>query len=134
MRSIHSKRTRAYLFVSNTFLFKFEILEDANRVLKKPWSIDSTPLLLKKWSPLFDASKERMNVLLIWVRMPRIPIDFWIELRFRELWNAMGTFMDADMSFCITGQMLVARILVSLDIRVGLAKEMELIWGDKHFH
>jgi hypothetical protein len=66
--------------------------------------------------------------------MPRIPIDFWIELRFRELWNAMGTFMDADMSFCITGQMLVARILVSLDIRVGLAKEMELIWGDKHFH
>jgi hypothetical protein len=78
-------------------LFKFENKEDSDRVLKKPWSIESTPLLLKKWTPLLDVSRDKMNVILIWIRIPGIPTEFWTELSFRELGNAMGTFMDVEM-------------------------------------
>jgi hypothetical protein len=40
--------------------------------------------------------------------------------------------MDADLSFRKTGKMTVARILVSLDIRAGLAEEMEFVMGENH--
>jgi hypothetical protein len=75
-------------------LFKFRKEEDAERVLKKPWLLDSTPLLLKRWTPLFDASKERLNVMSIWVRLLGLPPKLWTELSFKELGNALGTFMD----------------------------------------
>jgi hypothetical protein len=67
--------------------------------------IDLTPLLLKKWTPLFNASKERMNVMSIWVRLPGRSTQLWTELSFKELGNAMGTFMDVDMSFKETSKM-----------------------------
>lgn len=31
-------------------------------MLKKPWSVDSTLILLKKWIPLFNAQKERVDI------------------------------------------------------------------------
>jgi hypothetical protein len=45
----------------NWFAFKFNRSEDTNWVLGRNWSINSSPLLLKPWSPLFDATKERMD-------------------------------------------------------------------------
>jgi len=42
------------------FLSKFEKAKDVEWVLKISWSIDSTSILLKKWTPLFDANKEWM--------------------------------------------------------------------------
>jgi hypothetical protein len=41
--------------------------------------------------------------------------------------------MDADMSFLKIGKTSLDRILLSLDIRGGVAKEMELVLEDKHF-
>jgi len=46
----------------------------------------------------------------------------------------LGTFMDTDMSFRETGKNPIARILVSLDVRVGLAEEFVLIKEEICFH
>jgi hypothetical protein len=70
-----------------------------------------------------------MNIMLILVRLPGIPQDLWNELSFKELGNAMGYFMDMNFSFRDMGKMLVSRILVSLDVRAGLAVELVLIKG-----
>jgi hypothetical protein len=64
----------------------------------------------------------------------RFPPEFWTELSFKELGNAMGTFMDVDMSFRETGKMSMAIILVALDVREGLAEELVLIKEEVCFH
>jgi len=97
-------------------------VDATERVLKKLWMIDSTPFFLKKRIPPFDANKERMNVMLIWVRLLGLPPELWTELSFKELGNAMGTVMDADISFRESGKMSMAIILVALDVRVGLVE------------
>jgi hypothetical protein len=74
-----------------------------------------------------------MDVASIWVRLPGLPAEFWIKESLSDLGNAMGTFLDADMSFLTTGELTVARILVSFDIRGGLAEELELVLEDKHY-
>jgi len=119
---------------SGWILFKFRKEEDADIVLKKPWLLDSIPLLLKRWTTLFDASKERLNVMSIWVRLLGLPPELWTELSFKELGNALGTFMDTYMSFREIGKMSMARILVALDVRDKLAEELVLIKEEVCFH
>jgi hypothetical protein len=72
-----------------------------------------------------------MDVALIWVRILGMPMEFWTKKIFSELGNFLGTFLDVDMSFLESGEMAVARILVSLDIQEGLIEELELIFGEK---
>jgi len=48
------------------------------------------------------------------------------------LGNALGFFMDVDMSFLETREMAIAKILVSLEMREGLFKELEFISREKY--
>jgi hypothetical protein len=52
---------------------------------------------------------------------------------FKHLGNEHGTYMDADISLISTGRMFVSRILVSLNLKKGLSREIELTWGDRVF-
>jgi hypothetical protein len=107
--------------------------EDVEWVLRSPCCIYSYLILLKKWTPFFDANRERTNVLPIWVHLTGLQVEFRTKVSFFDLGNALGTFMDANTSFITSGKQSVAQILVSLNIRGGLAEELELICKDKHF-
>jgi hypothetical protein len=114
-------------------LFQVQNDQGGGLVLRQTWSINSTPIILKKWSPLFDSSMERMDVAPIWVWLLGLPMEFWTKKSFSEFGNFLGTYLDADMSFLESREMAVARILVSLNIREGLIEELELISGEKSF-
>jgi hypothetical protein len=75
-----------------------------------------------------------MNAISIWVQLLGLPLEFWTELTFKELGYVMGTFMDVDMYFRESGQISMAIILVSLDVREGLEEELVLIKEDVCFH
>eukprot|EP01018_Ginkgo_biloba_P010531 Gb_16175 [translate_table: standard] len=92
--------------------FVFRTASNALKVLKGSWSWHSSNLLLKSWSSFFYARKERLDLVLVWVKLPKLPIDFWTLEVFKEIGNALGSFVEADMSFQDTSAMRVARILV----------------------
>jgi hypothetical protein len=105
------------------FILKFKKVEDTKWVLKSPWSIDSSLVLLKKWTLLFDAGCEKVDKLLIWVHFPSLPIELWTKEGFRCLGNALGTFIDADMYFISTSKMSIAIFLVHINVSKGLARK-----------
>jgi len=111
------------------FAFKFLIEDHLRWVLNKNWSLDHTPLLLKPWSPLFDASRERVDMIPIWVRLPALPLHFWELYHFRRIGNILGQFLEADLSYIESHQRQVARILVNINVREGLAETINLDWG-----
>ena len=45
------------------FAVNLEKEEDLRRIQIQCWHIDHSPVMLKPWSPMFDASKERVDVL-----------------------------------------------------------------------
>jgi len=45
-------------------LYKLSKPEDALWALNKPWSMDSTPILFKLWTPLFDVGRK------VWILYP----------------------------------------------------------------
>jgi hypothetical protein len=97
------------------------------KALNGVWSIDFDSLLLKIWSPMFDASKEKVDKLPLWVRLSGLPSKFWDIQSFREMGNVLGLYLAANMSFESTDQRYVARILVLIDIREGLAEDVKFV-------
>lgn len=115
------------------FMFRFENREAAEWVLERNWIIENIPVLLKKWNPLFDAIHEKTNVYPVWVREPSLPSFLWVESVFKVIGNRLGTFLEANMSFLETRNKAMARILVSLNPRRGLAQKINLQYKDYGF-
>jgi hypothetical protein len=87
----------------------------------------------EKMDPFFDAYRERIDELPIWVRLPGLSPECWSWKCFEKIGNTLGTFMKEDMSFSTSGKMFVARILVSLNFRKGLSATLELSQEGKTF-
>ena len=98
-------------------------------ILNHNWPLNHSPVLLKPWHPLFDASRERVNKIPIWVRLPGLPLHFWDTLHFRQIGDILGNYLEADLSFMETHYKQVARILVELNILEGLPETIHLVWG-----
>ena len=111
------------------FAINLQKEEDLVWLQTKCWHIDHSPVLMKPWTPLFDASKERVDIIPIWVKLPALPLHFWDLYHFRRIGDILGTFLEADLSFLETKEKKVARILVNLNIREGLAESIILEWG-----
>ena len=69
---------------------------------------------------MFNASRERVGQVSIWVRLPGLSLPFWFEDHFTYIGNLLSTFLEADTSYKLTKVKRVARILVNINIRNGL--------------
>jgi hypothetical protein len=114
----------------NRYAFTFQRNEHSKWVLSKAWSINNSLMLLKQLSLLFDASTKCLKNISVWVRLPALPFHLWSFEYLKKIGNFLGDFLDADMSFEVTKQRKVARVLVNLNVREGLGEERDLTWGD----
>jgi hypothetical protein len=121
-----SKMPHIRLLTRGWFAFVFSSSDDVDWVLKKVWSFADTPTILKRWTPTFDAKRERVDEEPIWVRLPGLPMQYWNTHRFAAIGNLLGRYLEADMSFEVTGYMTVARILVQINLRKGLYQEITI--------
>lgn len=126
-------RFEAQCLAKGWFLFRFEDKEAADWVRERNWFIGNIPVLMKPWSPLFDAIKERTDVFPVWVSAPGLPSFLWTEAVFKTIGNTLGYFLEADMSFLETKDRAMARILVSLNPSRGLAQKVNLQYKDYVF-
>jgi hypothetical protein len=110
------------LLAKGWFAFVFSASSDVVWVLSKTWSMVGTPIVLKRWTPIFYAKQERVDVVHVWVRLPGLPMQYWNPVRFSAIGNKLGEFIEADFSFEDTGLMSVARILVRLDLRPDFSR------------
>lgn len=114
------------------FSFLMASKDDVDRMVLGRWEMAGVPIVLRKWSPIFDAAKERVGKEPIWVKLPSLPIHLWNYFFFKMLGHHFGEFLDVDFSFRDIGEMAVAQVLVLLDLREGLAPEIVLTakYGD----
>lgn len=117
-------------FVRGWFAFRFARADHTNWVLSSFWHFEHAPVLLKRWTPLFDPATEQIGIGPVWIRLPDLPLQYWSEDIFRRIGNAIGGFMDYDKSYLHTGMMAYARLLINLDTRGGLQEYVTIQWMD----
>jgi len=61
--------------------------------------MDGTPIVLKHWTPNFDAKWEKVDVVLVWVRLPGLPMQYWNSSHFSSIGSRLDDFLEADYSF-----------------------------------
>ena len=83
--------------------------------------------------PLFDPRIKRYDSMSIWVQMPNLLFKFWSVVFFRLIGNALGTFLEADLSFLDSGVCCLGKVLVLLDVRNGLAEDIVIKKGELVF-
>lgn len=72
-----SEAPDSLLLAKDWFQLIFKSHKVVELVVKEVWSIHSTPIIFKFWSPPFDASKEGLDVVLMWVHFPGLPTHMW---------------------------------------------------------
>lgn len=58
--------------------FIFQSKEVTLDILKDFLFMDSSSLSLKPWHPLFDVATETMGQVPVWVKLLRLPMEFWL--------------------------------------------------------
>lgn len=66
----------------------------------------------------------------LWIRIPRLPLQFWLDDVFRCIGDNLGIYLDHDRSYMETDSLAIARILVHLDTREGLVDSLRLQFQD----
>ena len=74
--SILNYELKTDVLTKGWFGFRFKCASDVEKILAKQWSYAYVPIILKKWTPLFDADSERLDTMLVWVHLLGIPWEF----------------------------------------------------------
>ncbi|CAO2816303.1 unnamed protein product [Amaranthus hypochondriacus] len=109
------------------FILKFNTENECDEVLKGgPYFLNRAPMIVKKWSRNFNFKEEILRVILVWVRLPSLPLHCWGEEALSRIVSAVGVSVLADE--CTTKQLKVsyARVLVEVDITKEFVKEIRV--------
>ena len=62
-------------FVRGWFALRFARADHTSWVLSSFWHFEKAPVLLKRWTPLFDPETEQVGVGPVWIRLPGFPLQ-----------------------------------------------------------
>ena len=102
----------------------------ASLILDKMWRIGPGSLVLGRWHTHFDPLRERVTKRHLWVLLRHIPFPLWNLNILEGIANTIGWFMAVDEDFHLTFDKRVARVLVELDVTLGLPAEVEILCKD----
>nr|POE60085.1 hypothetical protein CFP56_68491 [Quercus suber] len=103
-----------------------------------PWFIGEHFLAIKPWEPYFKASKATFSLGAVWIRFPKLPIEFYEPSVLREIGSTIGTVLRIDSYTALGLRANYARLCVQIDlskplinmIRVGRLRQkvIGLLW------
>ena len=80
-------------------------------------------LYLNKWMPDFYPTQHVPSVILVWVRLPHLPLHCWSPKSLESIQNTLGKYIDrADRK----DQFSCARICMEVDLEIGLLEAINL--------
>lgn len=79
------------------FLMRFSLKEDHDLVLKKgPWFIGEHFLSIKPWEPNFRPDSTNIATVAVWVRLPKVLIEYYDAEVLKEIGQAIGSVLRID--------------------------------------
>ncbi|XP_060216347.1 uncharacterized protein LOC132643842 [Lycium barbarum] len=83
---------------------------------KWPYTYNSRPMVLKKWTPDFKIGKESMRVIPLWVTFPGLTVQCWAEENLGRIASCIGTPLCTDKLTAQYEKISHARVLIEMDI------------------
>ncbi|XP_059285740.1 uncharacterized protein LOC132039223 [Lycium ferocissimum] len=105
----------------------FNSVEDRDDVIfSGSYTMFSRPIILKAWSADFDFKEEILRTILLWAKLPNLPLNIWNMLSLNRIGSGLGKPICADDCTTNVGRIFYARILVEIDITRVLPLSIKL--------
>ena len=105
------------------YVFVFDSMEDRDFIFRNgPYFMGPKGLYLNKWMD-FNPTQDVPSVILVWVRLPHLPLHCWNLESLEAIGNTLGKYIDRAE---LKDQYSCARICLEVDLEIGLPEEIKL--------
>lgn len=109
------------------FLIRFELrLEKEKMLYEGPFMMASRPIILKEWIPDFYFEKEVLREVPLWVRLPKLPLNYWSGDSLSMIGSVLGKPLCADECATLQKRISYAKLLVEVDITKPLVYKVQI--------
>ncbi|CAL1354279.1 unnamed protein product [Linum trigynum] len=109
------------------FLAKFSNASDYTKALTEgPWTIFEHYLVVRKWSPSFRITEKLPPSLIVWVRFPAMPIQYYHTSILTAIGNMIGKLIKIDFHTQTAQRGKFARIAIEIDVSKPLIPDFYL--------
>ena len=114
----HVKGMIEYIELGNGWiLLKFSTVADKDYVwINRPWFVKGLNFILTAWVPFFDPYSATISHIDQWVRISRLPWEFWEELTLTSIIQSVGQVIRIDQNTLLRRKGRFARICLHLDV------------------
>ncbi|XP_019173837.1 PREDICTED: uncharacterized protein LOC109169411 [Ipomoea nil] len=100
------------------FLVRFGSIDDLEFALfEGPWVVLDHYLIVKPWEPDFDPMNDATKKMVVWARIPCIPMEYYDYIFLRKLGRRIGRAVRVDQATSMGSRGMFARICVEIDMR-----------------
>ena len=109
------------------FLARFSSEEDYEYAkYEGPWMIFNHYLTVSQWQPNFDTNQNLLGNLLVWVRIPCLPIEYFDFNFLMRVGSKLGKLVKVDDATSVVSRGHYARICVEVDLMRSLVSKFRL--------
>ncbi|OMO87284.1 reverse transcriptase [Corchorus capsularis] len=99
------------------FIIRFQKKVDYEHVLEGgPWIIGGHYLTVRQWRPNFMPSSDKIEKLIIWIRFPNIPVEYFNMIALKKMGGKVGRVIKIDQVTDEGTRGKFARVCVELDL------------------
>ncbi|CAN1743212.1 hypothetical protein LINPERHAP1_LOCUS1713, partial [Linum perenne] len=87
-----------------------------------PWKIFDYYISVARWSPSFNEN-DPISTILTWVRLPKLPIQFFNHTAVTRIGNYIGKMIRLDLATSESARARYARVCVEVDLSKPLLRK-----------
>lgn len=96
---------------------RFGLVEDyANVINGGLWFIEGHFLTVRAWEPNFKPANAVCNMVAVWVRLPKLPFEYYDPSMLKEIGNAIGPVLRVDSNAASEARGCFARICIQFNL------------------
>lgn len=99
------------------YIARFATKQDYESIMfNGPWVINDHYLHIRRWEPNFVAKLAKIESLLVWVRFPILPVEYFNEHWLKRAGNRIGRTVKVDRTTLMAARGKFARACVEVDL------------------
>lgn len=109
------------------FLVRFSLKDDYVNVLKGgPWFVNDHYLSIRSWEPDFRPSSASISSMVVWIRLPELPIEYYEPSVLREISEAIGPVLRVDTHAAAEARGRFSRLCVQINFDEPIVKLLRI--------
>ena len=107
------------------FLIRFELQADLELVLRGgPWFLGSQFLAIRQWKPDFIVFSATFSFVAVWVRLPKLPIEYYDPIMLRKIGQSTEPVLRIDAHTVSSSKGRFARLCIQVNLEKPLIRKV----------